>query len=403
MALIKAKEIKMVSLDQIKLNPKNRNKHPKEQIDQLVKILEYQGFRRPVTISNRTGLLTCGEGRYLAAKKLKMKEIPAIFQDYESEEQEYADGIADNAIDKWAELDLANINNDIGDLGPDFDIDMLGIKDFTLEVAEKFEPQSDEDEVPDVEQPISEKGDIWILGNHRLMCGDSTFITDVEKLMNGEKADMVFTDPPYGINESAAKRKTRETNSLAKSNYHLKEFKDDSIQYAIDAFNLCESFKIEKQIWFGANYFCHSLPQSNNWLVWDKRIEEKQTDNNSDCELAWVKDGHNSVRIFRHLWKGLIKGSEHGQARVHPTQKPIALAEWCFEKYGDPKTVLDLFGGSGSTLIACEKTNRKCFMMELDQHYCDVIIQRWEKYTGKKATLESTGQTYEELKAVRRG
>ncbi len=250
---------------------------------------------------------------------------------------------------------------------------------------------TDEDSVPEVpDEPTSKLGDLYQLGNHRLLCGDSTDILQVEKLMNGEKADMVFTDPPYGINESAAKRGSRETNSLAKSNKHLKEFIDDSTQYAIDAFNLCQTLEIPVQVWFGANYYCHDLPQTNNWLVWDKRLEEKQTDNNSDAELAWIQDGRSSTRIFRHLWKGLIKGSEHGERRVHPTQKPVALAEWCLLKYEASKSCLDLFGGSGSTLIACEKTNRKCFMMELDPHYCDIIVARWEKFTGKKAELQKT-------------
>lgn len=372
----------MVPLSDIKLNPKNRNKHPKDQIDELVHIIKSTGFRRPVTISNLSGFLSCGEGRYLAAKKMGLKEIPAMYQDYDSEDQEYADGIADNAIDKWAELDLSSINNDVMDLGPDFDIRTMGIKDFVIEPAEKYD-ESTEDEVPEHVEPKAKLGDIYQMGAHRLMCGSSTEIDKVEMLMNGEKVDMVYTDPPYGINEKGD-RSNR--GGLTQGN-NLKDFQDDSIQYAIDAFNICQGFGIEFQVWWGANYYCHSLPQQNNWLVWDKRLEEKQTDFNSDAELAWIKNGKSSIRIFRHLWKGLIKGSEHGSKRVHPTQKPIALAEWCFEKYGDPKSVLDLFGGSGSTLIACEKTNRKCFMMELDPHYIDVIIARWEKYTGKKAEL----------------
>jgi hypothetical protein len=139
--MIKASEISLVPIKNIKLNPKNRNKHGKDQIDELVKIIEYQGFRRPVTISNRSGLLTCGEGRYLAAKRLKLKEIPVMYQDYDSEEQEYADGIADNAIDKWAKLDFSGINNDIGNFGPEFDISLLGINNFTVDFAEKsFDP-----------------------------------------------------------------------------------------------------------------------------------------------------------------------------------------------------------------------------------------------------------------------
>jgi DNA modification methylase len=369
-----------------KFNPKNRNVHPPAQIDRLAEILKYQGARKAAVLSKRSGYLTAGHGRIMAAERAGWKEYPVDYQDYDDEAQEFADLTADNAVSLWAELDLAGINQDALDFGPDFDLDMLGIKDFELVDPTELEPGCDEDAVPEVVEPKAKLGDIYQLGRHRLMCGDSTSIDAVEKLMADEKADMVFTDPPYGINESAAKRVTRETNSLAKSNSHLKEFKDDSIQYAIDAFNLCQGLAIPIQIWFGANYYCHSLPQTNNWLVWDKRLEDKQIDNNSDAELAWVQDGRSSVRIFRHLWKGLIKGSERGESRVHPTQKPIALAEWCIEKY-EPKSVLDLFGGSGSTLIACEKTNRKCFMMELDPHYVDVIVARWEKYTGKTAEL----------------
>ncbi len=135
--IIRSKSIVMVPIDQIKLNPKNRNKHPQEQIDRLVEIIRYQGFRRPVSISNQTGFLSCGEGRYLAAQQIGLKEIPAIMQDYDSQDQEYADGVADNAIDKWAELDFSGINSDIGDLGPDLDIDMLGIKNFAIDGFEK--------------------------------------------------------------------------------------------------------------------------------------------------------------------------------------------------------------------------------------------------------------------------
>ena len=370
----------LVDLHKLQPNPKNANNHPEKQIELLAKIIDYQGQRSPIVVSNRSGFITKGHGRLLAIQKLGWKQAAVDYQDYENEAQEFADLIADNKIAELAEHDDQKMFSEIEKI-PDLNLEMLGIPD--LKMPEVFEPQADEDEVPEFVEPKTKLGDIYSLGRHRLMCGDSTSIDAVEKLMNGEKADMVFTDPPYGINEKGDRS---HRGGLTKGN-NLKEFKDDSVQYAIDAFNICQGLKIPKQIWFGANYYCHSLPQSNNWLIWDKREEEKQTDNNSDAELAWVQDGHNSVRIFRHLWKGLIKKSEHGQKRVHPTQKPIALAEWCFGKYGEPKLVLDLFGGSGTTLIACEKTNRKCFMMELDPHYCDVIIARWEKYTGKKAEL----------------
>jgi DNA modification methylase len=382
---IKCAHNEVKDIDLLVPNPRNPNKHPDEQIKLLAKIMNHQGWRSPIVVSKRSGFITKGHGRLMAAKINGWSQAPVDMQDYATEADEYADMVADNKIAELAETDMLMVNADASQY-PELDLDLLGIPEFQLTPIDTLEPGCDEDEIPEHVEPKTKLGDIYQLGNHRLMCGDSTSIDAVEKLMNGEKADMVFTDPPYGINESASKRSTRETNSIAKSNSHLKEFKDDSTSYAVDAFNHCQAMKIPVQIWFGANYYCHNIPETNNWLVWDKRLEDKQSDNNSDAELAWVQDGRSSVRIFRHLWKGLIKGSEHGSRRVHPTQKPIALSEWCINKY-EPKSVLDLFGGSGSTLIACEKTNRKCFMMELDPHYCDVIVARWEKYTGKKAEL----------------
>jgi DNA modification methylase len=370
----------LVSVKSLKPHPKNRNKHPKDQIERLAKILDYQGVRAPIIVSKLSGYICKGHGTLLAIQENGWDKAPVVFQEFDAEDQEYSFVQSDNAIANWAELDLSGINIDLQDLGPDFDVDMLGIRDFEIEPADKYQDQ-DADAVPEIDKTktISKLGDLYELGPHRLLCGDSTDKATVERLMDGEKADMVFTDPTYGINEEG----DRSGRGGITQGNNLKSFKDDSVSYAVDAFNLCQGLSIPIQVWFGANYYCHSLPQTNNWLVWDKRIEEKQTDNNSDAELAWVQDGKSSVRIFRHLWKGLIKGSEHGERRVHPTQKPIALAEWCFNKYDTAKAILDLFGGSGSTLIACEKTNRKCYMMELDPHYIDVIVTRWCKFTGK--------------------
>jgi len=197
--MIRANEIQIVSIKDIKLNPKNRNKHPKEQIERLAEIIKYQGFRNPLIISSRTGLVVAGHGRYEAAKMLKLKEVPVMVQDFESEEQEYAAQVSDNAIASWAELDLSGINLDVPDLGPDFNIDLLGIKDFVLEPAEKFEALCDEDEVPEHVEPFTKKADVYQLGRHRLMCGDATIVDDVSKLMDGSLADMVWTDPPYNV------------------------------------------------------------------------------------------------------------------------------------------------------------------------------------------------------------
>lgn len=159
----KAKGIVLVNINEIKLNPKNRNKHPADQIERLVKIIQYQGFRTPVTISNRTGLLVAGHGRLLAAKKLKMKEVPAIYQDFDSDEQEIAHGVSDNAIGAWAELDLEGINIDVPELGPDFDIDYLGIKNFSVGVSEKIHEVNSGDENSEwVEMPEFAPGEGYI-------------------------------------------------------------------------------------------------------------------------------------------------------------------------------------------------------------------------------------------------
>lgn len=377
---------KLMSVRDLKPHPKNRNDHPKDQIERLAKILEYQGWRYPIKVSKQSGYITSGHGRLEAAVHNNWKEVPVNFQDYDSDEQEYADVQADNAIASWAELDLSAVNSDLGDIGPDFDLDLLGIKDFVLEPADKLNPQCDEDEVPENVEPKTKLGDIYQLGRHRLMCGDSTSIDAIEKLMNGEKADMVFTDPPYGVNEQTD-RKERARGQWASAKDFSPVIGDENDDTAKGAFSICIAMA-PLVVYWGANYYTGWLPKSSSWICWDKREPHMGPDSNADFELAWTNRG-GPGRFFRHLWKGLIKASERGESRVHPTQKPVTLAEWAMTEY--PKenigSVLDLFGGSGSTLIACEKTRRRCFMMELDPHYCDVIVARWEKYTGKKAEL----------------
>jgi len=216
---------------------------------------------------------------------------------------------------------------------------------------------------------------------HRLKCGDSTDAEDVADLMDGAKADMVFTDPPYGMNVVKSNGYNNGLGDaidgvvgLVPRNKYRKIIGDDSIDTAKKSIDLCKEIPI--QIWWGANFYASHLPDNHAWICWDKENGEGFF---ADGELAWTNQSK-QLRIFKHLWKGMIKASEMFVKRVHPTQKPIALAEWCFENYGNPKSVIDLFLGSGSTLIACEKTNRKCYGMELDEHYCSVILKRFSDY-----------------------
>jgi len=368
----------------------NSRKHSDSQVAQIAASIKEFGWTNPVLVDGFNGLIA-GHGRLLAARKLGMNKIPVIELAHLSETQKKALIIADNKLALNSDWDTELLTLELQDLlGEEYDLDLLGFNkdelDALLNVIEGTDGLTDEDAVPEVpDEPKTKLGDIYILGNHRLMCGDSTSIDAVDKLVAGTTIDLCYTDPPYGINEKGD-RTARKT-GLAK-NHNFKDFKDDTIDYAVEAYQIVEGvLQVKRQVWWGANYYCHALPQSNNWFVWDKRVEDKMADTQSDCELAWVKSKWSSVRIFRHLWKGFNKDSERNQQRVHPTQKPVALAEWSFDYFKEVSTVLDLFGGSGSTLIACEKTNRHCLMMEFEPHYCDVIVKRWEDFTGKKAVL----------------
>jgi DNA modification methylase len=372
---IHCKYDELVEVGKLKAHPKNRNKHPEDQIERLAKILKYQGLRAPIVVSNRSGKIVKGHGTLQAIKKNGWDKAPVVRQDFEDEDQEWLFLQSDNAIAMWAELDLKEINVDLGELGP-FDIDLLGIKDFTVTPEEK--PYGDEEAVPEIRQTDIQLGDLFVLGNHRLLCGDSTEAAQVERLMNGEKADFLYNDPPYGMNLNTNYAK----NNLVVGKTYKKVINDDK------EFNptfYLELFKdVKEQFWWGADYYCQHLPKNGSWIVWDKKKEVLDESIGTGFELCWSKLPHKRM-LARFLWSGFT-AKEKKESRVHPTQKPIALHEWFFSRWGKSNDkVVDLFGGSGSTLIACEKTNRKCFMMELDPQYCQVIIDRWEKYTGKKA------------------
>jgi DNA modification methylase len=382
-------KIEIADINSIKPYENNPRKLSDKAIETVAMSLKEYGFRQPIVV-DKDRIIVVGHTRFRASKKLGFKEVPITIADNLTPEQINAYRIADNRTSEESEWDNELLKMELKELDlKDFNLELTGFNEDQLNslLFDEKEGLTDEDAVPETpEEPITKLGDIWKLGNHRVMCGDSTKEDDVKKLINNNKIDLIYTDPPYGINEQGD-RSNR--GGLTEGN-NLKDFKDDTIQYAVDSYVLCEDIiKAPRQVWWGGNYYCHYLPLSNNWFVWDKRVEEKQKDTQSDCELAWVKSKWSSVRIFRHLWKGMMKGSEHGQKRVHPTQKPVALAEWSFDYFREFDSVLDLFGGSGSTLIASEKKNKKCYMMEFEPHYVDVIIKRWEDFTGLKAELEN--------------
>lgn len=392
---VKCTFTEMVDIDLLVPNPRNANKHPDEQIKLLAKIMKHQGWRSPVVVSKRSGFIVKGHGRLMAAKLNGWTSAPVDCQEYATEADEYADMVADNKIAELSETDMAMVNLDAASF-PDLDLDLLGIPDFSLIDPEVLEPGCDEDEVPEHVEPRTKLGDIYKLGNHRLMCGDSTSIDAVEKLMNGEKADMVFTDPPYGMfldtdfsSANVNKRSRSETNLSGGGTYD--RVIGDGDDFTPDLINsVFASFPEAKEVFlWGADYYADILPDRNagSWIVWDKRCDENfDKVFGSGFELCWSKTRHK--RELARIRAGVFGVKDDSKKRVHPTQKPVQLAEWFFTKFGDGLTaVADVYGGSGSTLIACEKTNRKAYLMELDPKYCDVIVARWEKYTGKKAEL----------------
>lgn len=389
----------MEYIDVKKLIPyaKNSRIHSTKQINQIVESIKEFGFTNPVLIDTECNIIA-GHGRVLAAQKLKLDVVPCIVLDNLTEKQIKAYVIADNKLALNAGWDDELLKAELEDLEDmEFDLDILGFDD--TELADLLgetdeEGLTDEDSVPTLEKKTNSKlGDIYQLGNHRLMCGDSTDAGSVALLMNGEKVDMLFTDPPYGISIvtnskvggggafGGKKNQKKDKSNVIESSNFKPIIGDKTIDVAVKVIEIIKTLEINVEIIWGGNYYATFLDNSPCWIVWDK----KNSGNFADCELAWTNQ-KTAVRKFEHMWNGMVKASEHGQKRVHPTQKPIALAEWCFGEYGEKCiSVLDLFGGSGSTLIACEKTDRNCYMMELDPHYVDVIVKRWEEYTGEKA------------------
>jgi DNA modification methylase len=394
---------------QLKPHPQNRNTHPDDQIDRLAKILEFQGWRYPIKVSKRSGFITSGHGRLLAANKNQWERVPVNYQDYDSDEQEYMDVQADNAIASWAELDLSGIHKDLEQIGP-FDIDLLGIKDFQFEPVTQV-PGADEDEVPEHVEPRTKLGDIYQLGRHRLMCGDSTAIDDVDRLMAGEKSDAAFTSPPYGIG--------LDYNSYDDSFENTRQVVTDvltTLATVVDGYislnwgDIVSGRKINNTEFpsqFSWLPLYDETLRSHGFYLWGQRIWKKP---HARVSAPWTASSNRPATDWEYLFTwtngkhtysdrdhgshfGVIDSSESGQTDTlahHPGAFPVMVAEKMVLIHSAPAAkVIDPFGGTGTTLIACEKTNRRCFMMELDPRYCDVIVARWEKYTGKKAELIS--------------
>ena len=385
---------KIVETDALVGNPRNPNTHPKEQIEALAKIIKRQGWRHPIVVSNRSGFVVKGHGRLLAASELGVSHVPVDYQDYESEASEYADLMADNKIQEFSELDAklsAEILMDIKNSG-DIELEMAA---FTEDALEALLAESEKDTVKDDDFDLTaalenaafvKRGDVWMVGRHKLMCGDATSADDVNTLMGDTKANIILTDPPYGVSFKSSSGLTIQNDSMKDEEFY---------NFLLSAFkNMADHLESG-----GSAYVFHADTEGLNF----RRAFVDAGFHLAGC-CIWVKD---SLVLGRsdYQWQhepvlyGFMQNGKHHwysdrkQTTIwnfakpkrnsnHPTSKPLDLLSYPIGNSTQANAVVvDTFGGSGSTLMACEKMNRICYTMELDEKYASVILRRYVEDT----------------------
>ena len=428
---------KVEKWDIAKLVPYARNSrtHSDEQISQIAASIKEWGWTTPVLVDEQGGIIA-GHGRTLAAQRLNMTEVPVMVAKGWSDAKKRAYVIADNKLALNAGWDESMLNLELGELKDmGFDISLIGFGKNELSELMAEEPTeglTDENEVPEVqEKPKSQRGDVWLLGEHRLMCGDSTQADDLAKLMDGDKADLVWTDPPYNVaidgkagkimNDDMSDAEFRKFLDAVYSRY-FENMRDGAVIYVAHAdservaFTDCfvkaglklsqilvwakQSGTLSRQdfnwkhepILYGwkegaGHYFCKDFTLTT--VIDDDLDIDKMKKDDMVAMLKQIKE-QMPTTVIRH--------DRPTKSDLHPTMKPVGLVQRMVEWSSmDGWIVLDLFGGSGSTMIACEKTHRKSRLMELDPKFSDVIIKRWQDFTGKKATHAETGKTFDEV------
>lgn len=436
-----ALKIEYLSLSEFRHYERNARTHSEEQIQQIVSSIQEFGFTNPVLIDEQNELIA-GHGRIMAAELVGMDSVPAIRLKGLSADQKKALRIADNQLALNAGWDLDLLASEIESLATaDFDIDLLGFDSKFLDELFEEDPEEDgfvvdeeEDGAPG--EYVSEHGDVWLLGEHRVMCGDSTSVDDVVQLMGGVQADMVWTDPPYNVAYEGQDGMTIENDDMNDA---------DFATFLREVFS--SAFVVTKE--GGPIYIAHADSEGRNFrsamteagwlfkqcLIWVKNqfVMSRQDyhwqhepilygwkpgaahywygDRNKSTVIDDDVDLHELgreelVRLVDDLRNALnttvYREAKPQNSDLHPTMKPIALVQHHIQNSSERgDVVLDLFGGSGTTLIACERSGRINRSMELDPRYCDAIVQRWQEHTGKIAVLEETGKAFDETKAAR--
>jgi len=401
-------KIEIADINTIKPYENNPRKLKDSAIEKVAMSLKEYGFRQPIVV-DKDKIIVAGHTRYRASKKLGLKEVPITVVDNLTPEQINAYRIADNRTAEESEWDNELLKMEIKDLeAKDFKLDLLGFNEDQLNdmLFEEKQGLTDEDEIPEApEEPITKLGDIWKLGKHKLICGDATNKDTVKILMEDNKADLIFTDPPYNVNYSARtgirSGKIRDNMSYIKNDNLSDDEFDNLLENSIS--NMFENLDNKASYYICNNWHCSDvfkkILQKLNinvkaWIVWNKdwmSVGHSEYRSNHEFIFFGTLDAKN--RIFHNQGKEndvwtIRKLSPTN--KIHTTEKPVALVERAIKNSSNNnQIVIDFFSGSGSTLIACEKNNRIFKGLELDPKYCDVIVKRWEQFTGKKAELEN--------------
>ena len=386
--------IEYVSKQDLKPYENNAKIHTAEQIEQIKRSIEEFGFNDPVAVWHDNEIIE-GHGRLLAVMEMEdIEEVPIIRLDDLTDEERRAYMLAHNKLTMNTDFDFEMLDSELDDI---IDIDMSEFG-FDIEIEDDEPEDIVEDEFAEEVETRCKLGDIWLLGNHRLICGDSTDIAVIDRLMDGVKADMVFTDPPYNI-ASDSKNFAADVSKAMKDLSESEWDKDFDIRGVLDnilvsiaenaTVYVCTSHFLASDIWAWMKEWAdHYL-----YCVWSKpnpmpSLAKRHWTWNTEL-ICYATRGKHTFNFPKegHALSTWTINKKNGDTE-HPTEKPVevpAMAISHSSKKDD--VVLDLFGGSGSTLIACEQLNRECYMCELDPHYCDVIIQRWENFTGEKAVI----------------
>jgi DNA modification methylase len=406
-----ADHIELKKVDELIPYSKNARLHSEAQVAQIAASIIEFGFTNPVLIDGEKGIIA-GHGRLMAAKKLGLKEVPVVVLDHLSETQKKAYSIADNKLAENAGWDEEILASELADLKDEnFNLDLIGFEDQELEkiFANLYEKENEQEaeEIPEPqEKPISKSGDVWLLGKHKLICGDSTDQKTYQALLGDELADMLFTDPPYNVDYGNTMKDKARGNNAKILNDNLGE------NFGKFLFDFCKN---ALEVTKGACYVCmssselHTLQKSfidaggkwSTFIIWAKN---HFTLGRADYQRQYEPILYGWKQSNDHYWCGdrnqgdVWYYNKPTKSDLHPTMKPVELCKRAI--LNSSKTddiILDCFGGSGSTLIASEQTNRRCRMIELDQKYVDVIIKRWQNFTNKEVILLKTGESFNEI------